>query len=45
MRSTKEDIQRINKNSNNEEMKKYKDKVDMRLKAEQIDKNALLNSK
>jgi len=42
---TKYDIKKLNENSNNEVMKKYKDKVDMRLKAEQIDKSALFNSK
>jgi hypothetical protein len=41
----KEDIKKLNENSNNEAMKKYKDKVDMRLKAEEINKNVLFNSK
>ncbi len=42
---TKEDIENLNKNSNNEIMSKYKKEVDMRLKADQIDKKALVNSK
>lgn len=42
---TKEDIANIHKNSKVEGMKKYKESGKMRLKAEQIDKNTLLNSK
>lgn len=42
---TKDDIANIHKNSKIEGMKKYKESGDMRLKAEQIDKSALYNSK
>lgn len=42
---TKDDIKKLNEKSDNRMLKKYKNKVDMRLKAEEINKNALFNSK
>ncbi len=41
---SKEDIARVHRNSKIEGMEKYKKVGDMRLKSEQIDKNALFNS-